>query len=172
MKKLKRSFFNQSTLKVAEQLLGKMLVFKNIRGIITETEAYYGFDDPASHAFRGKTPRSAIMFGNPGFSYVYLIYGMYHCLNIVTEEKGFPAAVLIRGLKLIDPPELHLDGPGKLCRQLGITKEHNALDLIKNSEIYVACINQALSFSRTPRVGIKVGQDKLWRFLANDYANY
>lgn len=88
MKVLKSSFFNRPTLLVAEELLGKVLVFKKYCGIITETEAYIGAEDPACHAFRGETPRTKIMFGKPGFSYIYLIYGMYHCLNFVTEKEG------------------------------------------------------------------------------------
>ena len=167
MKKLKRTFFNRPTLLVAQELLGKVLVFKNHRGIITETEAYMGFEDPASHAFKGETPRSQIMFGKPGFSYVYLIYGMYHCLNVVTEKVGFPAAVLIRSVKLLDETKLHLNGPGKICRHMGITKAHNTLDITNNDEFYIGCINQTLKFSKTPRIGIKVGKDKLWRFLAD-----
>src|SRR5689334_7638816 len=114
MKKLKQSFYERPTLLVAKELIGKILVFKQFQGIITETEAYFGFDDPASHAFKGVTPRSKVMFGPAGISYVYLIYGMYHCLNIVTEKIDFPAAVLIRGLKLLDTSALHLDGPGKI----------------------------------------------------------
>jgi len=166
MKKLKRSFFNRSTLLVAEELIGKVLVFKNYQGIITETEAYFGFDDPASHASKGETPRTKVMFGKPGFSYVYLIYGMYYCLNIVTEKEGFPAAVLIRGVKLLDETGLHLNGPGKICRHMGITKAQNNLDIINIDELYIGCIKQNLSFSKTPRIGIKVGTDKHWRFLA------
>ncbi len=166
MKRLKYTFFNRPTLQVAEELLGKVLVFRNQTGIITETEAYVGFDDPASHAFKGETPRTKIMFGKAGFSYVYLIYGMYHCLNIVTEKIDFPAAVLIRGIKLLDKTGLHLNGPGKICRNLNISKEHNALNMITSDELYVGCINQQYSFSKTPRIGIKVGTDKLWRFLA------
>jgi DNA-3-methyladenine glycosylase len=166
MKRLKHSFFNQSTLLVAEQLLGKVLVFKKHKGIITETEAYFGFDDPASHAFKGETPRTQLMFGKPGFSYVYLIYGMYHCLNIVTEKAGFPAAVLIRGVKLLDESALHLNGPGKICRYMGITKAQNGLDMTVDDTLYIGCNNQKFKFSKTPRIGIKVGTDKLWRFLA------
>lgn len=166
MKKLKKVFFNRSTLLVAEELLGKVLVFKQHKGIITETEAYMGFDDPASHAFKGETPRTKIMFGKPGFSYVYLIYGMYHCLNIVTENAGFPAAVLIRGVQLLDDSNIHLNGPGKICRHMGITKAQNEIDITMNNEFYIGCINQKLKFSKTPRIGIKVGTDKLWRFLA------
>ena len=167
MKRLKAAFFNRPTLLVAEELLGKALVFKGHQGIITETEAYMGFDDPASHAFRGKTPRTKILFGKAGFSYVYLIYGMYHCLNIVTEKEGFPAAVLIRGIKLLDKTGLHLNGPGKVCRYLNINKEQNELNMITSDELYVACINQQYSFAKTPRIGIKVGTEKLWRFLAD-----
>jgi len=168
MKRLKKTFFNRPTLLVAEELLGKVLVFKQYRGIITETEAYVGFDDPASHAYRGETPRSKIMFGKPGFSYVYLIYGMYHCLNIVTEKKGFPAAVLIRGIKLLDldDRDIHLNGPGKICRHLGISKAHDGLDITLGDTLYLGCMNYTLAFSKTPRIGIKVGTDKLWRFLA------
>jgi DNA-3-methyladenine glycosylase len=151
---------------VAEELLGKVLVFKEHKGIITETEAYFGFDDPASHAFKGLTPRTQLMFGDPGFSYVYLIYGMYHCLNIVTEKAGYPAAVLIRGVKLLTEDNLHLNGPGKICRHMGITKAHNGLNLSNDPEFYVGSINLKLPFSKTPRIGIKVGTDKLWRFLA------
>ncbi len=167
MKKLKSTFFTQPTLLVAEQLLGKVLVFKKYKGIITETEAYFGFDDPASRAFRGETPRTQLMFGKPGFSYVYLIYGMYHCLNIVTEKEGFPAAVLIRGVQLLDETGLHLNGPGKICRHMGITKIHNGLDMTTDDTFYIGCITQKLKFSKTPRIGIKAGTDKLWRFLAH-----
>jgi len=169
IKRLTHSFFNQSTLLVAEQLLGKVLVFKNHQGIITETEAYMGFDDPASHAFRGETPRTKMMFGKAGYSYVYLIYGMYHCLNVVTEKEGFPAAVLIRGIQLLDDnnqPSLYLDGPGKICRYMGITKEHHGINVANSEILYLGCINKKYHCSKTPRIGIKVGTDKLWRFLA------
>ncbi|MDB6097157.1 MAG: 3-methyladenine glycosylase [Francisellaceae bacterium] len=166
MKKLKRTFFNQPTLLVAEQLLGKILVFKNQKGMITETEAYLGLDDPASHAFKGKTPRTEVMFGKPGFSYVYLIYGMYYCLNFVTEREGFPAGVLIRGVKLLDGSNVHLDGPGKLCRGLGITTEHNKVNITTSPDFYVACMKHTPKFKTTPRIGIKVGLDKHWRFVA------
>ena len=99
---LNREFFEQSTQKVAQQLLGAQLTFGKKTGIITETEAYIGQDDPACHAARGLTPRTKIMYGPAGYSYVYLIYGMYYCFNIVTQQTGFPAAVLIRGLKTLD----------------------------------------------------------------------
>lgn len=164
---LSRDFFNQPTLTVAQQLLGKIMSFNGTPGLITETEAYIGQDDPACHAARGKTPRNAVMFGPPGFSYVYFIYGMYHCLNFVTEEEGKPAAVLIRGLHLLEPPALHLDGPGKLCRHLGITRDHNGIDLTENEFFYVKNSPLSPPFITTPRIGISQGQDKLWRFVVS-----
>lgn len=136
-----------------------------------------GFDDPASHAYRGKTKRTELMFGNPGFSYVYLIYGMYHCLNFVTEKADFPAAVLIRSIELISPssaPEdrkkVILNGPGKICRHFGITREHNGIDIITSENLYVSADstrNSAESIA-TPRIGIRVGQDKLWRYVTTN----
>jgi len=98
-KVLSRSFYAHPTLQVAEDLIGKILVYKDMSGRITETEAYIGEDDLACHASRGRTPRTEIMYGQSGHAYIYLIYGMYHCLNIVTEKAGSPAAVLIRGIE-------------------------------------------------------------------------
>ena len=109
-KRLNRKFYNRSTLKVAKELLGKYLVIEKdgnyVSGKIVETEAYIGRNDPASHAYRGLTPRNKVMFGDPGYAYVYLTYGMHHCLNFVTERKGFPAAVLIRALEPADGIEI------------------------------------------------------------------
>jgi DNA-3-methyladenine glycosylase len=164
MNKLTHDFYNRHVVEVAQELLGKTLVFGNTKGIITETEAYRGLDDEASHAFKGPTQRSHIMFGPAGYSYVYLIYGMYHCLNIVTEEEGQASAVLIRGLLL---PEIHLNGPGKLCRHLGITKQHHGLHLISHDSIYVAEGIEAVPYTTTPRIGIKKATDKLWRFVVD-----
>lgn len=162
--RLSQNFFSRNVVEVAKDLLGKTLVFNEFKGIITETEAYRGSDDEASHAFIGSTPRSYIMFGEPGYSYVYLIYGMYYCLNIVTEAKGHPSAVLIRGLKLSD---LHLNGPGKICRHLKITKAHNAIDLNSDPNFYITNGSTITNYQKTPRIGIKKSTDKLWRFLAN-----
>ncbi len=162
MIRLSRDFFNRSTVQVAQELLGKRLTFKGISGVVTETEAYTGLDDPASHAHRGPTPRAEIMFGEPGYTYVYFIYGMYHCLNIVTEPEGSPGAVLIRGLRL---PNQHLNGPGKICKALGITKEHHGLDLVSHPDFYMSEGDSPVVYQATPRIGIKRATDKLWRFV-------
>jgi DNA-3-methyladenine glycosylase len=145
---LPRSFFARPTIKVARDLLGKWLVRRwpdappQIARIV-EVEAYLGERDAASHARRGPTPRAAIMFGPPGFLYVYLIYGMHHCMNFVTEADGTAGAVLIRAAEPIVPCEhpgarRPLSGPGKLCRGLGITLGHKGLDLTSTGDLYVA----------------------------------
>ena len=167
MFRLPRSFFNRFVVEVAQDLLGQILVVGSHQGMITETEAYRGADDEASHAFKGRTPRSSIMFGPPGMSYVYLIYGMYHCLNVVTEGEGFPSAVLIRGLKLLTLPYIHINGPGKLCRELQITKIHHGMDLIEEPHFYIKEGNYIKNFSSTPRIGIRMATDKRWRFVAD-----
>jgi len=167
MTRLNRDFYNDPTQDVAQKLIGKVMVFKGVSGVITETEAYIGQDDPACHAAKGKTPRTEVMFGKPGVSYVYFIYGMYHCLNFVTEREGFPAAVLVRGLKLLGKSKHHLNGPGKICRDLGINREHNKHDLIDSSTLYVEDQGITLPYEKTPRIGIKVGTDKLWRFVVS-----
>jgi len=146
--------------------LGKTLVFQHYRGIITETEAYIGKDDPACHAARGKTPRTEVMFGPAGYSYVYFIYGMYHCFNVVTEPVDVAAAVLIRGIKLLAPESLTLDGPGKLCRHLGMTRAHSGLDMINTPDFcFVDEGYKPHTITQTPRIGIRVGTDKPWRFV-------
>lgn len=163
--RLTRDFYERPTLKVAQDLLGKVLHFNGKNGVITETEAYIGQDDPACHAAKGMTPRTKVMFGPAGFSYIYFIYGMYHCLNFVTEREGFPAAVLIRAIEIEGLPRHVSNGPGKLCRLLSLTKEHNALDLTLSENFYVADSPTKLTFEMTPRIGIRVGTDKLWRFV-------
>lgn len=162
MTKLGLPFYNRHVAEVAQDLLGKTLVFNNIRAMIVETEAYRGYDDEASHASKGPTPRSMIMFGDPGYSYVYLIYGMYYCLNIIAEEKGQASGVLIRGLQL---PSLKLYGPGKICKYLAITKEHNGIDLIKHNNFYLIDENVQINYKATSRIGINKAKDKLWRFV-------
>ena len=105
------------------------------------------------------------MFGPPGYAYVYMIYGVYYCLNIVTEEVGQPSAVLIRGLKL---PHLHLDGPGKLCRYLNITTKENGLSLVESPLLYVTAGVEIHKKRATPRIGITKAMDKPWRFVMED----
>lgn len=144
---LPRSFYARPTVKVARDLLGKHLVRRwpdaptQIARIV-EVEAYLGERDGASHARRGPTPRAAIMFGPPGFLYVYLIYGMYNCMNFITEADGRAGAVLIRAAEPIVPLEYPgarhpLSGPGKLCRGLGITLAHKGLDLTSGGALSV-----------------------------------
>jgi DNA-3-methyladenine glycosylase len=182
---LKKSFYQKNTLYVAQDLLGCFLVRKIngriIKGIITETEAYIGEDDLACHASRGRTPRTEIMYGEAGQAYVYMIYGMYHCLNIVTERKNFPAAVLIRGIKIVDknPPLLNkervgvrFDGPGKLCKFLKIDRKLNGLDLTRGKKLWIEkglkIKNSKIKNSR--RVGLdyaKHCKHYLWRFYIN-----
>ncbi len=166
-KRLSRDFFNRPTLGVAQELLGKIFVFNGAAGIITETEAYIGQGDPACHASKGKTPRTEVMFGPPGFTYVYFIYGMYHCLNFVTEEEGTPAAVLIRGVMQTHPEAKHINGPGKLCREFGVSRDHNKLDLVASENIFVKDSPFSPKYEATPRIGIKKGKEKHWRFVVN-----
>jgi len=124
-KKLTARFFARPTLAVARDLLGKYLVVKHkgklLSGKIVETEAYVGEKDLACHASKGRTPRSETLYKEPGTIYVYLIYGMYHCLNFVTERAEYPAAVLIRATDVSGT-----DGPGKLCRVFGIDRHMNS----------------------------------------------
>lgn len=165
---LKRNFYNRNTVKVARDLLGCFLVReyqgKIIKAMITETEAYRGHHDLASHASRGRTPRTEIMFGRPGHAYIYMIYGMYFMLNVVTEEKDFPAAVLIRGVRTpsvlrTSPPWKGgegLDGPGKLTKFLHINKSLNEWDLTKGEKLWLESTDKNKKFKiiKSPRVGI------------------
>ena len=165
MKRLPRTFFERPTLEVARDLLGKWFVFGEKKGVITETEAYLG-DDPASHGARGKTPRNFAMFGEAGHAYVYQIYGVYFCFNITTERENFPAAVLIRGIKVSGG--LHLNGPGKLCRFFGITRAHNNLDLCTEPDFFIVDSELQPKFKTTPRVGITKAIEKPWRFVETE----
>lgn len=155
-------FFSRDVPEVARDLIGKRFIFHEFSGIITETEAYRGQDDEASHAYKGLTLRNQAMFGPPGRIYVYFIYGMYYCLNIVTEEEGSPSAVLIRGLLL---PHIHLNGPGKICKFLGVSVKEYGLNLLNHEHVYVAEGVQYNEVKATPRIGIKKATDKLWRFI-------
>lgn len=166
---LPRSFFARPTLQVARELLGKLLIYQGKVGRISEVEAYIGQDDPACHAARGQTPRNAVMFGPPGFSYIYFIYGMYHCLNMVTEAEGFPAAVLIRSVRPVQGIVRSADGPGKVCLAYGLDRGQSGIDLCGGGEFYVVDDGyQVGAVQQTGRIGIKVGTEKPWRFLLAD----
>ncbi len=130
MKRLPLSFFSRPTKTVARELLGKVLVRGRKRARIVETEAYLDGRDAASHARFGPQGRSSVMFGPPGKLYVFLVYGMHHCMNVVTERKGTAGAVLLRGAEILplgNPNTLY--GPGRLCRWLKVTRRENGLDL-------------------------------------------
>lgn len=189
--KLKRNFYNRDARIVGQDLIGKILVRKYdniiIKSRIVETEAYIAAIDKASHGYGGITPRTKAMFGPPGHAYVYLIYGMYYCLNFVTEEEGTCSGVLIRGVDpVINVEEMSINrykkqlsdltkyqkknlsnGPGKLCNALKITKDHYGTDLTGN-EIYVeddGFIN--FKVGKSKRINIDYAEeakDFLWRY--------
>lgn len=192
MKKLEREFYNRDTVQVARELLGKRLVRvwdgTALVCRITETEAYVGRCDKACHAYGyRRTPRTETLFAPPGTAYIYLIYGMYHCLNFVTEPEGEPCAVLIRGLEAVEgealiarnrfgisPAEMtayqkkqFLNGPGKVCRGLMLTRAQNGLDLT-GDELYVLDAGEAPDIIHTgKRIGIDYAEEAAefpWRF--------
>ncbi len=174
MKVIPRKFYSCSTLKVARNLLGCFLVRKYRgkiwRGMITETEGYVGEDDLANHASRGRTPRTVVMYGDPGRAYVYLIYGMYYNFNIVTEKKDFPAAVLIRSVKIEGVSEKETNGPGKLCRFLKIDKRFNEWDMTKGEKLWIEGRDPKIRLPKiikSKRIGVdyaKHCKEYLWRF--------
>ena len=158
---------------MARDLLGKVLVYDGPAGRraarLVEVEAYLGAADPASHAYRGRTPRTAPMFGSPGRSYVYFVYGMYHCMNVVAERPGVAGAVLLRGAEPVegvgDDPRA-LAGPGKLARALGLTTAHTDMDLVRSPlSIRDAPAVPGSRVVRRPRIGLASGstRDRPWR---------
>ncbi|MCK4933105.1 DNA-3-methyladenine glycosylase [Candidatus Bathyarchaeota archaeon] len=183
---LPRSFYERSTLVVARELLGKLLVKKDgdciIISKIVEDEAYGGQNDPASHAYKGKTPRNEVMFGKPGLSYVYFVYGNHYCLNATTEREGIPGAVLIRAIEIIhglqcarkNRPGKSLkelaNGPGKLTRALGIIRAYNRVDLTTSNLLFICKPEKDEGFDvvASKRIGIKAGSEKLWRFCIDN----
>lgn len=188
MGRLDRDFFARPTLVVARELLGQRLVRveggRRLAGLITETEAYMGQDDLACHARAGHTPRTAVMFGPPGIAYVYFTYGMHWLLNVVTEEKGFPAAVLIRGMLPTEGktamqrrrsgrnPHIALerltDGPAKLTQALAIDGRWNGLDLCgRGARLFVEAGTPARDDQVVagPRVGLNKTPEP-WKSMA------
>jgi DNA-3-methyladenine glycosylase len=185
MIRLDLSFYHQPTLQMARGLLGKQLVRvlngQRLSGLIVETEAYIGEADRACHASRGRTPRTEVMYGPPGHAYVYFIYGMHHCFNVVTEEEGFPAAVLIRALEPWEglewmrrhrpgrPDGQLTNGPGKLCAALAVDRTLNGVDLCTNRVFFIeegrTVADGEIAIS--PRIGIRsdeTARSRPWRF--------
>ncbi|MFY0571429.1 DNA-3-methyladenine glycosylase [Archangium lansingense] len=155
------SFYARPALTVARELLGTRLIvdeggWRRV-GRIVETEAYVGEHDLACHASKGRTPRTEVLFGPPGRAYVYLIYGMYHCFNVVTDADGIGAAVLVRGVEPVEglPEEARTDGPGRLCRALGLTLAHNRWDL-QDTALHLAPGTPVpeIQVERGPRIGV------------------
>lgn len=170
---LKKAYFRRPTLQVARSLLGKYLVRriggKTVAGRIVEVEAYIGGEDRACHASKGRTARTEVMFGPAGVSYVYLVYGMHHCFNIVTERVGYPSAVLVRAVEEEGTRAL-VDGPGLVCRFFSIDRALNRLDLTAGAGLWVEDRGErpAPSLIATgPRIGVDYAGSwaaKPWRF--------
>ena len=165
--KLSQNFYLESAVELAPKLLGKFLCRKIdgqiIKHRITETEAYYGEEDTACHANKGKTNRTKVMYEQGGITYIYLCYGVHYLLNIVTGEKDFPQAILIRGIE-------GFDGPGKLTKALQITKELNSENLIHSDKLWFEDDGYVPQYITSPRVGINYATEKYrnihWRFVA------
>ncbi len=198
MQPLRQTFFARNTITVAKELVGCLLVVEGggekVSGRIVEVEAYEGEGDPASHAGKGRTPRSEIMFGPPGFAYVYLIYGMHHCLNFVTEVEGIAGAVLIRAVEPVSGRDLMAvrrglapdkardralcSGPGRLCQALGIDRKWNGRPLIPKQFGSGSGGTGKISVfqgdgppggpSATPRIGIRQAAERPNRFIDPD----
>lgn len=187
---LTSDFFLRSPQIVARDLLGKVLVHRRkgerLSGRIVEVEAYLGLDDPASHAFRGRTSANAVLFGPPGRAYVYFIYGMHYCVNISCLPEGEPGGVLIRALIPLEgiktmarlrglpenaKPQQLTGGPGKLCEALGITRAtHNGIDVTKaTSSLHIEDdgVNPQ-NIQITPRIGLSKAKEQPLRFLLKD----
>ena len=185
---LPREFYNRPTLTVARELIGARLVRMldgiKLVGLITEAEAYIGEEDLACHAKAGRTPRTQVMYGPPGYAYVYFTYGNHWMLNAVTEQDGFPAAVLIRAIQPIEGVQVmsvrrngrDTFGPGKLCQAMGITKSENECDLTEaDSDLWIEPGISVPEKNVTigPRVGLNTVPEpwlsKPWRFLVKGW---
>src|SRR5277367_363669 len=155
MRKLPRAFYDRDTITVANELLGKYLVHAERVGRIVEVEAYLGPHDLAAHSAKGLTERTKIMFGPPGHAYVYLIYGMYYCMNVVTEPEGHASAVLLRAIEPVKNVKARTQGPGLLCNALRIDKRLNGHDLLSD-DFYIAASSKADPFTiiKRPRIGV------------------
>lgn len=170
MQKLSRDFYDRDTVTVAKELLGKELVhvFDGIErvGKIVEVEAYLGPQDLAAHSARGLTPRTKVMFGPPGFAYVYLIYGMYFCMNVVTEQEGHASAVLIRALEPVKNIHARTQGPGLLCKAMQIDKQLQGHDLLsENFYVRHAEESKRITIIKRPRIGVDYAKHWAKRLL-------
>ena len=158
-RKLSRSFYDRDTVEVARELLGKHLVHV-VDGVervgrIVEVEAYLGEHDRAAHSSKGRTERTKVMFGPPGHAYVYLIYGMHSCMNVVTERDGHASAVLLRALEPVRNVDARTQGPGLLCKAMGIDRARNAHDLTGDT-LYIAApaSEPPITIAKKPRIGV------------------
>jgi len=173
-RRLPRSFYARPTLVVARDLLGRVLVYDGPHGRraarLVEVEAYLGRLDPASHAFRGPTARTTVMFGRPGVAYVYFIYGNHHCMNVVAHRPGVAGAVLLRGaepLEGLGDDSRALAGPGRLGRAFSLTIAHTGWDLVRSPlHLRAGAPVSPRDVLRSARIGIaeSVTSGKLWRF--------
>lgn len=177
LKKLPRQFYDRDTVQVAKDLLGKYIIHrhKDITqiGKIVECEAYLGPHDLAAHSAKGLTNRTKPMFGPPGHAYVYLIYGMYHCLNVVTEAEGHASAVLLRAIEPIQNITTRTQGPGLLCKAMEIDKKLNGHDLLSTNFYIAENLHAAESFTiiKKPRIGVAYAKHwakRLLRFYIKD----
>jgi DNA-3-methyladenine glycosylase len=172
--RLRRSFFNRSVHEVAPELIGATLLVDGIGGMIVEVEAYH-HTDPAAHSYVGRTERNAVMFGPPGYAYVYRSYGIHWCLNFVCEEEGSASAVLIRALEPAQgmaamrrrrgwrEKRALCSGPGKLCEALGVTHKHNGLPLDR-TPFELRARGEIPDVVSGVRIGITKAADKPWRY--------
>lgn len=201
MKKISREFYNRDSITVAKEILGKVLVYDNgeqrVSAKIVEAEAYRGTEDQAAHSYGGKrTPRVEVMYGEAGFAYVFMIYGMYFCLNLVTNAREIPQAVLIRAAEPVDGLELMsqrrfgkeyarltksqsrglTNGPGKLCKAFAIDKNFNGMDLCGSKLYFEEGSDEKFTVIETKRVGVDYAgeaKDYPWRFYieGNEYVS-
>jgi DNA-3-methyladenine glycosylase len=191
-KRFSRTFFRQTSTTVAKEILGaylhRVIDGEELIGKIVETEAYC-VGDEACHAFRGKTPRNAIMFGEGGFSYVYFTYGMHYCFNLTANEEDVAEAVLVRAvepvkgietMRALRPKAIRdrdiTNGPGKLCQALSLTRSENGIDLIENDTLFLTRGESSIPANHigvSTRIGINVAQEHPWRFFikGNEYVS-
>ncbi len=182
-RRLPRSFFSRPSTEVAPDLLGRVLVRllsdgTRLSARIVEVEAY-GPGDPASHSYRGRTPRNGVMFGPPGHLYVYFTYGMHFCMNVVTEPDGQGSAVLLRAAEPLEGLGVMADrrgtserrrlcsGPARWTQAFGITREQDGADLVRGREVFLLESEPVArsSIATTTRVGVNVGIERPWRFF-------